>query len=60
MDVHVPQAGDEEFAVAVDEDCVAGHFDHGADENGGDAVAFDDDGGVAFDGGGGGIDQRDV
>ena len=60
VDVHVPQAGDEEFAVAVDESRVAGELDHRADENGGDAIAFDDDGGVVFDGRGGGIDQRDV
>ena len=33
VDVHVPQAGDEEFAVAVDEDGVAGHLDHRADED---------------------------
>ena len=49
VDVHVPQAGDEEFAVAVDEARVAGHLDHRADEYGGDVIAFDDDGGVVFD-----------
>ena len=60
VNVHVPQAGDEEFAVAVDKARVAGELDHRADENGADVIAFDDDGGVVFDGGGGGIDERDV